>query len=100
MSVQKPLFKRRFTPIPPDIDVPNLVHSQPNFHWCHREDARLHSFPFHKLNQIIHAITIEQGLPIVVDNWHLRNDWNCPLFSKGWLDREYGDQGRFAPPIE
>lgn len=94
MNAQKPLFKPRFTPIPPDIDIPNLVHSQPNFLWCHREDARLHSAPFHKLNQIIHAVTIEHGLPIVVDNWHLRNDWNAALFSKEWLDREYGNQSR------
>lgn len=93
MSLQKPIFKPRFTPIPPDVHIPTLVHSTPNFHWAHREDARLHSSPFPKLNQIIHTVTIEQGLPIVVDNWHLRNDWNGALFSKEWLDREHGEDG-------
>jgi hypothetical protein len=93
MSLQKPASKPRFTPIPPDVNIPNLVHSTPNFHWCHLEDARLHSAPFHKLNQIIHTVTIEQGLPIVVDNWHLRNDWNAPLFSKEWLERQHGRNG-------
>jgi hypothetical protein len=95
MSLQKPLFtpKPRFTPIPADVDIPALVHSTPNFHWAHREDARLHTHPFHKLQQIIHSITIEQGLPIVVDNWHLRQDWNASLFSKEWLVREHGDDG-------
>ena len=97
MSLQKPLFKPRFTPIPPNVDIPRLVHSQPNFQWCHREDARLHSCPFQKLDQIIHSITIEQGLPIVVDNWHLRGDWNASLFSKDWLEREYGDTGMTTP---
>jgi len=87
------MHKSHFTPIPPDVDIPNLVHSTPNFQWCHREDARLHSHPFHKLNQIIHSVTIEQGLPIVVDNWHLRNDWNAALFSKEWLDRQHGRNG-------
>jgi hypothetical protein len=93
MSVNKPMFKPRFTPIPPDIDIPHLVRSTPNFQWSHREDARLHSAPFHKLNHVIHAVTIQQGLPIVVDNWHLRNDWNPALFSSEWLDREHGGNG-------
>jgi hypothetical protein len=93
MSAPKLLFKPRFTPIPPDIDIPRLVHTTPNFHWCHREDSRLHAAPFHKLNQIIYTVNIEQGLPIVVDNWHLRNDWNGSLFSKEWLDREHGSDG-------
>ena len=91
MSIPKPLFRPKFTPIPPDLDISNLVRSTPNFHWCLREDSRLHSSPFQKLNQIIHAVTIEQGLPIVVDNWHLRNDWNGALFSREWLDRERGN---------
>jgi hypothetical protein len=94
MSTLKPLFKPRFTPIPPTIDIPNLVHSTPNFHWTHREDARLHSSPFHQLNQIIHAVTIEQGLPIVVDNWHLRGDWNVAVLSQEWLERQHGEEGR------
>ena len=95
MSSQKPLFnpKPRFTPIPPDIDIPSLVHRTPNFHWCHREDSRLHVPPFPKLTQIIHSVTIEQGLPIVVDNWHLRQDWNGSVFSKEWLARKHGDEG-------
>jgi len=98
MSSQKPLFKPRFTAIPPDIDIPSLVHQTPNFHWCHREDSRLHSAPFHKLTQVIHTVTIEQGLPIVVDNWHRRRDWNASLFSKDWLAREHGQDGQF--PIQ
>ena len=97
MSGPKPLFKPRFTPIPPDIDIPRLVHTTPNFHWCHREDSRLHAAPYHKLNQIVYSATIEQGLPIVVDNWHLRNDWNGSLFSKEWLDREHGSDGNIPP---
>jgi hypothetical protein len=92
-SAAKPIFKPRFTPIPPDLDIPKLVNSTPNFRWVHREDARLHSSPFYQLNQIIHAVTIEQGLPIVVDNWHLRTDWNGALFSKEWLDRDHGNDG-------
>ena len=91
MSTQKPIFRPKFTPIPQDIDIPILVHTTPNFHWCHREDARLHSTPFTRLHQIIHTITIEQGLPIVIDNWHLRQDWNMTIFSKDWLHRQHGD---------
>ena len=87
----QPLFRPRFTPIPPDVDIPHLVHATPNFHWARREDSRLHSVPFHRLNQIIHAVTIEQGLPIVVDNWHLRQDWQPRLFSKEWLNRQHGE---------
>jgi hypothetical protein len=93
MTSQKALFKPRFTAIPPDVDIASLVHQTPNFQWCHREDSRLHSAPFHKLTQAIHAVTIEQGLPIVVDNWHRRRDWNASLFSKEWLAREHGNDG-------
>jgi hypothetical protein len=99
MNTSKPLFKPRFTPVPPSVDIPALVHATPNFHWASREDARLHSAPFHQLNQRIHAVTIEQGLPIVVDNWHLRNDWNAAVFSKEWLDREHGNDGNVPPML-
>lgn len=95
MSIQRPLFRPRFTPIPPDVDVPSLVHNTPNFRWCHREDSRLHFSPFQKLSRIINSVTIEQGLPIVVDNWHLRRDWDAALFSKEWLDREHGNDSTF-----
>jgi hypothetical protein len=91
MATPKALFRPRFTPIPQDIDIPALVHATPNFHWTHREDARLHSAPFNSLHQIIHAVTIEQGLPIVVDNWHLRQDWNAQVLSPEWLLRQHGD---------
>jgi len=90
---QQSLFRPKFTPIPSDVDIPHLVHSTPNFQWVHREDARLHAAPYQALNQIIHAVTIEQGLPIVVDNWHLRQDWPAQVFSKEWLKREHGDEG-------
>jgi|SRR5579862_2275959 len=91
----QPLFRPRFTPITSDIDVAHLVRTTPNFHWVHREDARLHTSPFVKLNQIIYATTIEQGLPIVLDNWHLRQDWPSAVFSREWLGREHGDDRMF-----
>jgi hypothetical protein len=95
MTVHKPLSKPRFTPIPPDIDIPGLVQSTPNFHWAQREDSLLHSFPFHSLNNVVSSVTVEQALPIVVENWHLRNDWDASLFSKEWLQREHGNDSNF-----
>jgi len=93
MTAQKPLFRPKLTPIPPTLDIPALVHSTPNFQWAHREDSRLHAAPYSQLNRIVAAVTLEQGLPIVVDNWHLRSDWNAVLFSHEWLERQYGDEG-------
>jgi len=93
MTAPKTLFRPKFTPIPPDVDIANLVNKTPNFQWAHREDARLHAAPYDKLTRTIHTVALEQGLPLVVDNWHLRNDWNAALFSQEWLEREYGDQG-------
>jgi hypothetical protein len=93
MTAQKPLFRPKFTPIPPHVDIPAVVNSTPNFQWAHREDSRLHAAPYHQLNRIVGAVTLEQGLPIVVDNWHLRGDWNAAVFSHEWLERQYGDEG-------
>src|SRR5271156_5321539 len=60
MSLPRTFFRPRFTPIPSDVDIPALVDTTPNFHWAHREDARLHSAPFTRLSHIIHVVTIEQ----------------------------------------
>jgi hypothetical protein len=91
MSTPKPLSRPKFTPVPPDLDIRALVNTTPNFQWTHREDARHHAAPCHTLSQTIRAFTVDQGLPIVVDNWHLRNDWNAALLSCEWLEKKYGD---------
>src|SRR5271163_2955866 len=94
MNASKLSFKPRFTPIPPDLDIHALVRETTNFQWAPREDSRLHSAPFHKLSQIVHSVTVDQGIPIVVDNWHLRHDWNPSLFSQEWLNRTHGKEGK------
>jgi hypothetical protein len=99
MASAMTLFKPLFTPIPPDLDIACLVAETPNFHWCLREDVRSHAAPFQKLNQIIRVQTIEKGTPIVLENWHLRSDWNATLFSPRWLDHELGSNGSFVTVI-
>jgi len=99
MNASKLNFKPRFTPIPPEVDIHAIVRETPNFRWAPREDSRLHSAPFHKLSQIVHSVTVDQGIPIVVDNWHLRHDWNPSLFSQEWLTRTHGKEGNNHPCI-
>ncbi|KAI1275728.1 hypothetical protein F5Y07DRAFT_163665 [Xylaria sp. FL0933] len=76
----------KFDPIPPDLDLHNLVDRTPNFDWVTRisiaQIRRLGPAGFEKLVQL-HVI--EGGRPLVIEGWDrvLPKD----LFSGAWLEK-------------
>lgn len=78
----------KFDPIPPDLDLHDLVDRSPNFDWVLRiplvKIRRLGSAGFEKLVQL-HVI--EGGRPLVIEGW----DKVLPssLFSAHWLENTY-----------
>ncbi|KAI0432832.1 hypothetical protein F5Y09DRAFT_119134 [Xylaria sp. FL1042] len=76
----------KFDPIPPDLDLHNVVDRTPNFDWVTRisiaQIRRLGPTGFEKLVQL-HVI--EGGRPLVIEGWDrvLPKD----LFSAAWLEK-------------
>lgn len=76
----------KFDPIPPDLDLHDLVDKTPNFDWVTRisiaQIRRLGPVGFEKLVQL-HVI--EGGRPLVIEGWDkvLPRD----LFSAAWLEK-------------
>ncbi len=80
-------------PIDPNLDLDALIAQQPNFQTLSRVDARtLDSSPdgLNTLENIIHQHVIVAGLPLVIENWHLRSDWPRWLFNPQWLGDNHG----------
>ncbi|KAL7267901.1 hypothetical protein RUND412_009496 [Rhizina undulata] len=80
-----------FKPIPPDLDITELIANTPNFQLVQRVDARsIDESTLGDLKELIQSHLIEQGLPLVIENWHLREDWPMRLFNPEWLQKTHG----------
>lgn len=82
----------KFDPIPPDLDLYDLVDRTPNFEFAERVPAskvrrrlQFESLVWHKV--------IKQGKPIVIEGW----DAKLPesIFSARWLEENYDKKRRF-----
>ncbi|RIB19394.1 hypothetical protein C2G38_1268315 [Gigaspora rosea] len=40
----------------------------------------------------VHKLCVEQGIPLVLENYHLKNEFDAELFTKEWIQRNCGDQ--------
>ncbi|RVD81269.1 uncharacterized protein DFL_009138 [Arthrobotrys flagrans] len=80
-----------FVPISPTINIPLLVSSTPNFKSVQRIDARrINPTNIESLQAMIHEHVVLRGIPIVIENWHLRSDWPKWIFSIDWLRSNHG----------
>ncbi|KAK6517350.1 hypothetical protein TWF281_004006 [Arthrobotrys megalospora] len=80
-----------FVPISPTINIPLLVSSTPNFKSVQRIDARrINATNVESLHAMIHEHVVLRGIPIVIENWHLRSDWPKWIFSVDWLKSNHG----------
>ncbi|KAF3126079.1 hypothetical protein TWF569_000640 [Orbilia oligospora] len=80
-----------FVPISPTINIPLLVSSTPNFKSVQRIDARrINPTSIESLQAMIHEHVVLRGIPIVIENWHLRSDWPKWMFSVDWLKSNHG----------
>ncbi|CAG8670068.1 3923_t:CDS:2, partial [Racocetra fulgida] len=40
----------------------------------------------------VHKLCVEQGIPLVLENYHLKKEFDAELFTKEWIQRNCGDQ--------
>ncbi|EPS42994.1 hypothetical protein H072_3024 [Dactylellina haptotyla CBS 200.50] len=80
-----------FVPISPTINIPMLVSSTPNFKPVQRVDARrINPTNIESLQEMIHEHVVLKGIPLVLENWHLRSDWQKRVFNFDWLKSNHG----------
>ncbi|ODQ54273.1 hypothetical protein SAICODRAFT_78591 [Saitoella complicata NRRL Y-17804] len=74
--------------IPADFDVDEVVLDNDGFGWVKRVDARK---PERELEQLIHDVVVVAGVPLVIENWHLREDFPKEMLSMQYLKNNLGD---------
>ncbi|BFZ59827.1 hypothetical protein YB2330_000848 [Saitoella coloradoensis] len=74
--------------IPADFNVDEVVLDNDNFEWVKRIDARK---PERELEQLIHDVVVVAGVPLVIENWHLREDFPKEMLSMQYLKNNLGD---------
>ncbi|KAK6535222.1 hypothetical protein TWF694_001690 [Orbilia ellipsospora] len=80
-----------FVPISPTVNIPLLVSSTPNFQSVQRVDARrINHTNIESLQAMIHEHVVVKGIPLVLENWHLRSDWPKWVFNLDWLQKNHG----------
>ncbi|CAJ0901803.1 5510_t:CDS:2 [Entrophospora sp. SA101] len=58
------------------------------------EIKRLNVFDYSDSELIsqIHTTCVEQGIPLVIEKYHLKQNWNAAIFTQNWLRDNYGQQ--------
>ncbi|KAK0390014.1 hypothetical protein NLU13_3587 [Sarocladium strictum] len=78
----------KFDPIPPDLDLHNLVDQTQNFKWAQRVSReQIRSIGQEQFEKLVQLYVIEQGRPLVVEGWNTALP--KPLFTAGWLEQTY-----------
>src|SRR4051812_913787 len=79
-----------FVPISPTINITHLLSTTPNFKPVQRIDARhINALNVESLEAMIHEHVVSNGLPLVIENWHLRDDWPKWAFNMEWLKQNH-----------
>ena len=83
--------KATFKPIPPNLNIAELIQNTSNFETVTRIDARMINAESMKdVEAYIQDHVIGKGLPLVFENWHLREDWPSWIFNMQWLKENHG----------
>lgn len=91
MPAQRP--QAAFEPIPPNIDVPALVESTPNFEWV----VRIHCDAIYEqgledFEKLVRLHVITAGRPLVVEGYDSRFEkW---IFAEQWLRDNLSSKGK------
>lgn len=94
-NIERP-ERAEFKALPPDLDIPYLIQSTPNFEDVTRIDARnINSDTMPDVEAYIHDHVIKKGLPLVIENWHRRSDWSSWIFNLQWLVQNHGQDREF-----
>ena len=84
----------KFDPIPPDLDLPDLVEKTPNFNWVRRISTdHIRHLGQHEFEKLVLLHVIVGGKPLVIEKWHeiLPRD----MFSVGWLEQVFNKKREF-----
>ncbi|KAF8474799.1 hypothetical protein BDZ91DRAFT_770159 [Kalaharituber pfeilii] len=89
-NIERP-ERAEFKPLPPDLDIPYLIKSTKNFRPVVCIDARnINPSTMSEVEEYIQDHVIRKGLPLVIENWHLRPDWSSWIFNLQWLIENHG----------
>lgn len=78
----------KFDPIPPDLDLNELVQNTPNFEWATQISAsEIYALGQQRFEKLVTIHVINGGKPLVIKNWHDRLPKD--LFSVQWLEETY-----------
>ena len=78
----------KFDPIPPDLDLHELVQNTPNFEWATQISAsEIYALGQQRFEKLVTIHVINGGKPLVIKNWHERLPRD--LFSAQWLEETY-----------
>ncbi|KAL2891997.1 AT hook domain-containing protein [Ceratocystis lukuohia] len=88
----------KFDPIPPDLDLHNLIQTTPNFEWVLRVSvAQIRNLGQQELEKLVLLHVIQGGRPLVIEKWNeaLPSD----IFSVEWLEEKYDKKRENARDI-
>ncbi|OIW25808.1 hypothetical protein CONLIGDRAFT_504773 [Coniochaeta ligniaria NRRL 30616] len=78
----------KFDPIPPDLDLHELVERTPNFDWVKRiSAAQIRNIGQREFEKFVLFHVIQGGKPLVIEKWNDRLPKS--LFSAEWLEKTY-----------
>lgn len=78
----------KFDPIPPDLDLHNLVDQTQNFKWVQRVSReQIRGLGPQEFEKLVQVYVIERGQPLVVEGWDAVLP--KPMFTADWLEKTY-----------
>ncbi|KAF9878568.1 AT hook domain-containing protein [Colletotrichum karsti] len=78
----------KFDPIPPDLDLHDLVDRTPNFEWVLRvSTAQIKGLGPQEFEKLVYLQVIKGGKPLVIEKWN--DALPKSLFSGEWLETTY-----------
>lgn len=87
----------KFDPIPPDLDLHNLVERTPNFHWTLRiSAAQIRNIGPQEFEKLVFLHVIHNGKPLVIEKWNDRLPKS--LFGAEWLEKTHGMKREILSP--
>lgn len=85
-----------FEPLPPLLDIHQVVESTPNFEFAMRITCdTIDEFPLEDLEKLVLFQVVLSGRPLVIEGFHQRFDQG--LFSEKWLRGKYSSKSEHAP---
>jgi hypothetical protein len=84
----------KFDPIPPDLDLHDLVEKTPNIEWALRvSTAQIRNLGPLEFEKLVQLHVIIGGKPLVIQKWNdVLPSW---LFSREWLEKTYDKKRAF-----